>query len=60
MIDSVNIVQMELPWIHPEYGEIMIRSSGKRGTDINGMITLEGYSIIIPGVKGIKKTNNRC
>ena len=60
MIDSGNIVQMELPWIHPEYGEIMIRSSGKRGTDINGMITLEGYSIIIPGVKGIKKTNNRC
>ncbi|MGN1404639.1 MAG: hypothetical protein ACI4WM_00090, partial [Erysipelotrichaceae bacterium] len=60
MVKSGNIVQLEFPWMHPDHGEIMIRCSGRRGTDINGMITLEGYFIIISGVKGVKKTNNRC
>ena len=52
MIISDNAVQMEFPWLHANLGDIMIRFSGKRVKNIDGMIILQGYCRIITDVIG--------
>lgn len=52
MIISDNAVQMEFPWLHANLGDIMIRFSGKRVKNIDGMIILQGYCRVIADVIG--------
>ena len=52
MIISDNAVQMEFPWLHANLGDIMIRFSGKRVKNIDGMIILQGYCRVITDVIG--------
>lgn len=47
MKNSDGTVEMEYPWIHPELGEIIVRSSGRRVEDSDGMIVLEGYHKVV-------------
>lgn len=47
MITADTVVQLQYPWIHPQLGEVIVRCSGKRGEDTDGMITLEGYHRIL-------------
>lgn len=47
MKTSNGVVEMEYPWIHPELGEIVVRSSGRRVEDNDGMIILEGYHKLV-------------
>lgn len=51
MINSNKVVQLQYPWIHPLYGEVVVRCSGKRIADSDGMITLEGYHRIISTIE---------
>lgn len=51
MMEVDKVVQLQYPWIHPELGEIMVRCSGKRVEDSDGMITLEGYHRIISTIE---------
>ena len=43
MIEGNAIVQLEYPWNHPQLGRVMVRCSGKRVEDMDGMVVLEGY-----------------
>ncbi len=47
MINSDKLVQLQYPWSHPTLGEVIVRCSGKRVDDSDGMITLEGYHRIV-------------
>ena len=51
MIESNKVIQLEYPWEHPILGEIMVRCSGKRVSDADGMIVLEGYHRIISNIE---------
>lgn len=51
MIGANVVVQLQYPWIHPLYGEVMVRCSGRRIEDSDGMITLEGYHRIISDIE---------
>lgn len=51
MMESEKVVQLQYPWIHPKFGEVMIRCSGKRVKDSDGMITLKGYHRIISNIE---------
>ena len=51
MIEADVIVQLQYPWNHPFYGEVMVRCSGRRIEDSDGMITLEGYHRIISDIE---------
>ena len=51
MIEAHVVVQLQYPWIHPVYGEVMVRCSGRRIEDSDGMITLEGYHRIISDIE---------
>lgn len=51
MIESDKVVQLQYPWIHPEFGEVVVRCSGKRVEDSDGFITLEGYHRIISNIE---------
>lgn len=53
MIQSEKAVQVEFPWLHPTLGDVMVRFSGKRVNDADGMIVLEGYYRIITNVTGV-------
>ena len=53
MIEGNAIVQLEYQWEHPTLGGVMVRCSGKRVEDIDGMIVLEGYHRIISNVESI-------
>lgn len=55
MIESDKVVQLQYPWNHPQLGEIVVRCSGKRVDDADGMITLEGYHRIISNIEETKK-----
>nr|WP_317284132.1 EAL domain-containing protein [uncultured Dysosmobacter sp.] len=50
LVDSRRVVQLEYPWEHPTLGEVMVRCTGIRTEDADGMICLEGYHRIISGV----------
>lgn len=52
MIHGDKAVQIEFAWIHPELGDVMVRFSGKRVNNSDGMIVLEGYYRIITDVIG--------
>ncbi len=52
MINGTNSVQIEFPWLHPILGDVMVRFSGKRVKNSDGMIVLEGYHRIITDVTG--------
>lgn len=47
MIESCKALQIEFPWDHPTKGMVMIRLSGKRVSDSDGKIVVEGYCRII-------------
>lgn len=51
MIEANVVVQLQYPWQHPFYGEVMVRCSGRRIEDSDGMITLEGYHRIISDIE---------
>jgi len=53
MIDDNKAVQIEFPWLHPVLGDVMVRLSGKRVNDSDGMIVIEGYHRIITNVTGV-------
>lgn len=43
MVRGEKAVQFEFSWDHPNLGGIMVRMSGKRANNSDGMIVLEGY-----------------
>ena len=51
MVEADAVVQLQYPWMHPLYGEVMVRCSGRRIEDSDGMITLEGYHRIISDIE---------
>lgn len=51
MIESGKKTQLEYAWNHPENGEVMVRCTGIRVEDSDGMICLEGYHRIIDEVE---------
>lgn len=53
MMEGNTMVQLEYPWLHPTQGMVMVRCSGKRVADMDGMIVLEGYHRIINNVESI-------
>ena len=53
MIHGDKALQIEFPWIHPELGDVMVRFSGKRVRNSDGMVVLEGYYRIIADVIGV-------
>ena len=52
MIRTEKAVQIEFPWMHPNLGNVMVRMSGKRVNNSDGMTVLEGYCRIITDVAG--------
>ena len=52
MTNGEKAVQIEYPWLHSVLGDVMVRFSGKRVKNSDGMIVLEGYHRIISGVTG--------
>lgn len=53
MVESRKAVQVEFPWLHPILGDVMVRFSGKRVNDSDGMVVLEGYCRIVTNVSGV-------
>lgn len=51
MIESNRKVQLEYTWNHPEKGEVVVRCTGIRVEDSDGMICLEGYHRIVSDVE---------
>lgn len=51
MTEIGKVVQLEYSWIHPEFGEVIVRCSGRRVADSDGMIVLEGYHRILSNVE---------
>ena len=47
MIQTSRPVQLEYTWLHPQRGEVLVRCTGIRVADEDGMICLEGYHRII-------------
>lgn len=43
MMNANKAIQLEYKWLHPTLGEIMVRCTGKRVKDSDGMMVLEGY-----------------
>lgn len=50
MIQTCRTVQLEYTWKHPEQGEVLVRCTGVRTADEDGMICLKGYHRIISNV----------
>ena len=53
MIRGDKALQIEFAWIHPKLGDVMVRFSGKRVQNSDGMVVLEGYYRIIADVIGV-------
>lgn len=51
MIESDKVVQLQYPWNHPTQGEVIVRCTGRRVEDTDGMITLEGYHRILSNIE---------
>lgn len=51
VMESKNVVQLQYPWQHPKLGEVMVRCSGKRMEDSDGMVILNGYHRIISTIE---------
>lgn len=52
MVHGEKAVQMEFPWHHPKLGETMVRMSGKRVNNADGMVVIEGYYRSITEIVG--------
>lgn len=52
MTRGERAVQIEFPWLHAQLGDVMVRLSGKRVKNSDGLIVLEGYHRIITDVAG--------
>lgn len=52
MIHDGKAVQIEFPWLHPTWGDVMVRFSGRRTKDMGEAVVLEGYCRIITDVTG--------
>lgn len=50
MTDEEKAVQIEFVWIHPKFGDLMFRFSGKHVDDLDDMIVLEGFCRIITDI----------
>lgn len=50
MIQTRRTVQLEYTWKHPEQCEVLVRCTGVRTTDEDGMICLKGYHRIISDI----------
>ena len=48
MISCHHPLQIEFQWQHRHFGDIWVRFGGKRVSDSDGMIVLEGYCRMIP------------
>lgn len=55
MIEAGKVVQLQYPWNHPELGEVIVRCSGKRVEDSDGMVTLKGYHRIVSNIEETDK-----
>lgn len=53
MIKTDKAIQLEYPWLHPIFGDVMVRCSGRRAKNSDGTVILEGYHRIITDVEGI-------
>lgn len=51
IIESGKKVQLEYTWNHPELGEVVVRCTGIRVEDSDGMICIEGYHRIVSDVE---------
>lgn len=51
MIHSGRVVELEYPWEHPTLGEVIVRCTGLRGEDTDGLVCLEGYHRIISNME---------
>lgn len=56
MMESDKVVQLQYPWIHPKLGEVIVRCSGKRLEDSDGMVTLNGYHRLISTIEETQKS----
>lgn len=50
MIQTRRTVQLEYTWKHPKRGEVLVRCTGVRMDDEDGMICLKGYHRIISDI----------
>lgn len=50
MVEVKNPIQIEFPWLHRNFGDVMVRLSGRRVKNSNGIVVLEGYFRIITGL----------
>lgn len=55
IIESKQVIQLQYPWQHPLLGEVIVRCSGKRLADSDGMITLNGYHRVMSTIEETKK-----
>jgi len=46
-----KVVQLEYKWNHPTLGDVVVRSSGRRVADSDGMSVLEGYHRIFSNIE---------
>jgi hypothetical protein len=53
MIHEGKTVQREYRWLHPDKGEVAVRSSGVRVQDASGPVMLEGYHRILAEMAGV-------
>lgn len=53
MTELKKPVQLQYPWIHPKFGEVIVRSTGKRVKDYDGMIVIEGYHRIFSNIEEV-------
>ncbi len=55
MMQNEKAVQIEYRWHHAQHGDVMVRFSGKRVNNADGMVVLEGYHRIISDVAAAQK-----
>lgn len=55
IIESDKVVQLQYPWMHPKLGEVIVRCSGKRLENSDGMVALNGYHRILSTIEETAK-----
>ncbi|MEQ2444002.1 EAL domain-containing protein [Pseudoflavonifractor sp. CLA-AP-H29] len=60
MIRSPRPVQLEYSWRHPERGDVLVRCTGMRMPDEDGMICLKGYHRIVNDMERPKLVPDSC
>lgn len=53
MYHGGKMVQFRYIWKHPTLGDVLVRSSGRRVREENGMVIMEGYHRMLTDVEGI-------